>query len=61
MLPTTTAVVTVLSSRRANGIDNRQVLEFLALVQELNELAALLAIQPRRPGRAYRDKRQASA
>ena len=64
MLPATSPAVTVSSARRTNGIDNRQVLEFLALAQELNQLAALLAIQPagaRRRTRAHRDKQQAPA
>jgi len=64
MLPATTPAVSVLPPRRANGVDNRQVLEFLALVREFNELAALLAIEPagaRRRGGAHRDKRQTPA
>ena len=33
-------------SRKANSIDNQQVLEFLQLVEELKRVAALLAIEP---------------
>jgi hypothetical protein len=33
-------------SREANGIDNRQVLEFLRLVEDWKQVAALLAIEP---------------
>ena len=33
-------------SREANAIDNQQVLEFLWLVDELRQLAALLEIRP---------------
>ena len=32
--------------RKADRIDNRQVLEFLQLVDELKQVAALLAIEP---------------
>jgi len=32
--------------RKANGIDNQQVLEFLQLVDELRQVAALLEIRP---------------
>jgi hypothetical protein len=35
--------------RGVNGIDNRQVLDFLQLVDELKQLAELLAIEPARP------------
>jgi hypothetical protein len=34
------------SVRKANGIDNQQVLEFLQLLDELRQLAALLEIRP---------------
>jgi hypothetical protein len=64
MLPATTSAASVSSTRTANGIDNRQVLEFLELVQGLNGLAALLAIQPagaRRRRRVHPDRQQASA
>ena len=33
-------------SREANAIDNQQVLEFLRLVDELRQVAALLEIRP---------------
>ena len=64
MLPATTPAASALPPRRANGVDNRQVLEFLMFVQELSDLAGLLAIQPagaRRRSRAHRDKRQTPA
>ena len=35
-------------SRRVARIDNQQVLEFLRLVDELKQVAALLAIEPAR-------------
>ena len=35
---------------RVNGVDNQQVLEFLRLVEELKQVAELLAIEPARPG-----------
>jgi hypothetical protein len=33
------------SARKANGIDNQQVLEFLQLLDELRQVAALLEIR----------------
>ena len=60
MLHATTPAASVSPSPAQDGIDNREVLEFLQLVQELNGLAALLAIRPatsRRRGKASRNKR----
>ena len=48
---------------RVNGVDNQQVLEFLRLVDELKQVAELLAIEPARPrssGKPY-PKRLTSA
>ena len=49
MLPATTPVENVWPSRKANGTDNQQVLEFLQLVDELRQVAELLAIEPAEP------------
>jgi hypothetical protein len=46
-------------SREANAIDNQQVLEFLRLVDELRQVAALLEIRP--AGAKLRVKRSTSA
>ena len=46
MLSATTPVQATYRSRKTNGTDNHQVLEFLQLVEELKQVAELLAIEP---------------
>jgi hypothetical protein len=45
--PASTARTTLPST--VKGVDNRQVLEFLQLVDALKQVAELLAIEPARP------------
>ena len=58
MLPATTPAASPSSPLRANGIDNRQFLEFLALVREWKELGALLSIEPTAARRRRHPHRQ---
>ena len=46
MLSGAIAAPTVRASVQRDEVDNRQVLEFLQLVDELKQVAALLAIEP---------------
>ena len=49
-MPTaTTPFQSACHSRRTTGTDNRQVLEFLELVDQLKQVAELLAIEPAGP------------